>query len=199
MCLAGIKMAEQAALHYTADASLRLPIAQALTAEAQRLIQILLQLLDVGSVKQRAGPVVIAAVKAVGLCCLQRPALLPALLPPLLDSAQQVCLCDGGLVRGCFSAAKHSAFALALADLLVCMVVLRSLHAWVAMHAATTSTLPTDSFAGASATALDQHWGSAYLLVVEVVCGWHNRISTNCGKVHIACKTPIACTVSGYC
>jgi hypothetical protein len=72
MCLAGIKMAEQAVLHYTAatQASMQLlPVAAALASEVQRLGQLLVQLLDVGTVKQRAGPVVIAAVKGLGCCC----------------------------------------------------------------------------------------------------------------------------------
>lgn len=112
MCLAGIKMAEQAVLLYTSDTTSRLasPITQALVAEAQRLVQGLTQLLDVAGVKQRAGPVVIGAVKALGLCCLQRPVLLPTLLPPLLALAQQVrvvhertlgrCVCEAFEVCG---------------------------------------------------------------------------------------------------
>lgn len=92
MCLAGIKMAEQAVLQYTADAIARLPAAQPLQAEVQRLVQLLMKLVAVPDVKQRAGPVVIAAVKGLGQCCLQRPQLLQAMLPPLLELAQQVCV-----------------------------------------------------------------------------------------------------------
>jgi hypothetical protein len=90
MCLAGIKMAEQAVLQYTADAIARLPAAQPLQAEVQRLMQLLMKLVAVPDVKQRAGPVVIAAVKGLGQCCLQRPQLLQSMLPPLLALAQQV-------------------------------------------------------------------------------------------------------------
>jgi hypothetical protein len=92
MCLAGIKLTEQAVLQYTCDSATRLGIAQALAAEAQRLVGLLSGLLAVEGVKQRAGPVVIGAVKALGLCCLQRPQLAPVLLPPLLTLAQQVCV-----------------------------------------------------------------------------------------------------------
>lgn len=105
MCLAGIKMAEQAVLHYTAQASMQLAqLAAALAAEVQRLGQLLVQLLDVATVKQRAGAVVIAAVKGLGCCCLQRQQLLPTLLPSLLALAEQVrmcqyvCMCDCAVV-----------------------------------------------------------------------------------------------------
>lgn len=94
MCLAGIKMCEQAVLHYTADSTsvLAPAVAQGLQAEANRLIQALLELLAGPRVKQHAGPVVIGAVKALGQLCLQRPTLLTVLLPPLLTLAQQVCV-----------------------------------------------------------------------------------------------------------
>lgn len=95
MCLAGIKMSEQAVLHYTAPASMQLlQVAAALAAEARRLGQLLVQLLDVATVKQRAGAVVIAAVKGLGCCCMQRQQLLPTLLPPLLALAEQVRMCQ---------------------------------------------------------------------------------------------------------
>lgn len=93
MCLAGVKMAEQAVLLYTAQASMQLPPVAALASEVQRLVQLLVQLLDVGTVKQRAGSVVIAAVKGLGSCCMQRQQLLPTLLPPLLTLAEQVRMC----------------------------------------------------------------------------------------------------------
>jgi len=83
-------MAEQAVLQFTSDTTTRLPISHALAAEAAKLIQTLAQLLAAATVKQRAGPVVIAAVKALGYCCLQRPQLLSTTLPPLLTLAQQV-------------------------------------------------------------------------------------------------------------
>lgn len=92
-------MAEQAVLQFTSDTTARLPISQALAAEAAKLIQTLAQLLAAATVKQRAGPVVIAAVKALGCCCLQRPQLLSTTLPPLLTLAQQVgcSVCTSGL------------------------------------------------------------------------------------------------------
>lgn len=86
-------MTEQAVLRYTADATGQLALAQALTAEANQLAQTLVQLLAVADVKQRAGPVVIGAVKALGTWCQQRPQLVPTVLPPLLTLAQQVCVC----------------------------------------------------------------------------------------------------------
>lgn len=129
MCLAGIKMCEQAVLHYTSEAALRLPpaISNSLQAETSRLLQTVLQLLAVASVKQRAGPVVIAAVKALGLCCLQRPVLLTLLLPSLLALAQQVCV-DGMCCCfiGCCTAYRTPELAAAL--LLLSKVVAMESH-----------------------------------------------------------------------
>jgi hypothetical protein len=92
MCLAGIKLTEQAVLQYSSEAAGRLGMGQGLAAEAQRLMGVLTGLVAVEGVKQRAGLVVIGAVKALGLLCLQRPQLLAVLLPPLLTLAEQVCV-----------------------------------------------------------------------------------------------------------
>lgn len=89
--MAGIKVTEQAVLMYTSHQAQQLPAAAAaaLAAAADAAVQQLAQLLPPEGVKQQPGPVVVCAIRALGMLAQQRPQLLGSLLPPLLALANK--------------------------------------------------------------------------------------------------------------
>lgn len=89
--MAGIKMGEQAALLYTSQQAQQLPAhAVQLARAAEACLSQLGQVLAVGSVRQQPGPVVVSAVRALGMVAQHRPQLLASVLPSLLALADQV-------------------------------------------------------------------------------------------------------------
>jgi hypothetical protein len=88
--MAGIKISEQAVFLYTSAEAARFPAAAELAAAAEGLIRQLSEILKEPNVTQQPGPVVIAAIKALGAVAMQRGQLMSQALPGLLALATKV-------------------------------------------------------------------------------------------------------------
>jgi hypothetical protein len=90
ICMAGIKLSEQAVFMYTSAEAARFPAATELAATADGLVRQLSEILKEPGVTQQPGPVVICVIKALGAVGMQRGQLMSRVLPGLLALANKV-------------------------------------------------------------------------------------------------------------